>query len=72
MERLRLRLLTVQSQDTIDNIKKVNKLQPTQLPVFLLGQEDFFTELSSTIFQSLRNSVIALKLQLSNVLRMGR
>jgi|GEM_PF-6842172 len=54
-------------QDITDNIKKVMKLLQTQLPVFLLGLEAFFTELNLIIFQNLKNSVIALKHQLLNV-----
>jgi hypothetical protein len=69
MEPLKPKLLMVLSPDITDNIKKVNKPQPTQLPVFSHGLEDFFIELSLIIYQNLKNSVTALKLLPLNVFK---
>jgi hypothetical protein len=46
MVQLKLKLPTEQLQDTIECIRKANKLQLTQLRVFLHGQEDYYIGLN--------------------------
>ena len=48
MDRFKQKLLMVLSPDTTDSISKVKKLQPTQLPASLPGQEASFIEPSLT------------------------
>ena len=72
MEPSKLKLLTVLSQDTTDNINKEKKHPQILLPVFLLGQEVFYTEPNSITSHNLKHSVTLYKLQPFKLFKMDR